>query len=194
MGVRSWFRVPALPRSRCFRNAGTRERKFYTGARECRRQKNRIAKFAFLWIDDTVMTCTESRGGRGYCGRDTSLTPNRLPTSILVHRARVTVHAWWGGGGSGAVASWPSPPDPSIHTPRACDELLPHPTHICSLTQEHRNMKQERGNAKVQGTHTHLCQTDAMTFAFASVSILLLWFKLTSSPLFLPWLRGPCPL
>ena len=40
-----------------------------------------------------------------------SLTPNRLPASILV---------------------------------RACDELHPHPPHIHSLTQEHRNAKQER--------------------------------------------------
>ena len=34
MGARSWFRVPVLPRSSHFRNAGARESKFYTGTRE----------------------------------------------------------------------------------------------------------------------------------------------------------------
>ena len=90
----------------------------------------------FLWRDVTVITCTERRGGRGDCGRDMSLTPNRLPASILVHRTHDE-------GGNGEVASWPGSPDPSIHTQRPCDESHPHPPHIHSLTQEHRNTKQE---------------------------------------------------
>ena len=67
------------------------------------------------------------------CGRDTSLTLNWLPASIRVHRS---------------VASWPGPPDPSMHRQRACDELHLYPPHIRSLTQEHRNAKQERGSTE----------------------------------------------
>ena len=64
----------------------------------------------------------------GDCGQDVSLTPNRLPASRLVHRVCETR------GVSGAVASWPGPPDQSIHTQRACDELLPHPhTYTTSI-------------------------------------------------------------
>ena len=114
MGVRSWLRVPPLPRSRHFRNTGARERKFYTGTRDRGMRKNRNAKFAFLRRNDTNMTCTERRGGRGDCGRDMSLTPILLPASLLVHCALVTRGG--GEGGSGAVASLPSLPNPSIHT------------------------------------------------------------------------------
>ena len=82
MGARSWFRVPGI--------LGTRARGNANFIQERGTRKNRNSKFAFLWRNDTVMTCTERRGGRGDCGRDTSLTPIRLPASLLVHCALVT--------------------------------------------------------------------------------------------------------
>ena len=59
--MQRWARVTgfAFPRSRYFRNASA------NFIQERGTQKNRNAKFAFLLRDDTVMTCTERRGGRG---------------------------------------------------------------------------------------------------------------------------------
>ena len=84
-------RVPGILGRRVRR---ARESKFYTGTREHGTRKNRNTKFAFLWRDDTVMKCTERRGGSGDCGRDMSLTSNRLPASIPY---LYTVHTWHGG-------------------------------------------------------------------------------------------------
>ena len=74
--------------------------------------------------------CTERRGGRGglWMRHGFDLKPASCQYTVLVHRAHVTR------GGSGTVANRPGTPDLSIH---------PHPLHICSLTQEHRNAKQE---------------------------------------------------
>ena len=96
-----WARVPgfAFPCSRYFRNVGARERKFYTRMPERGTRKNMNAKFASLWRDDTVLGHVlrgEVEGGD--CGRDRSLTSNRLPASRLVY----TAHAWRGG----VVARW----------------------------------------------------------------------------------------
>ena len=90
MGARSWFRVPARPRSRYFRSAGARECKFYTGTR-----KNRNAKFAFLWRVDpkpasrqytrTPHTCDEGGGVMARWQVDPA------SWSVHTHTARV----WW---------------------------------------------------------------------------------------------------
>ena len=48
MGARSWFRVPELPRSWHFRNAGARERNFLTVTRERGKQKNKNANLLLL--------------------------------------------------------------------------------------------------------------------------------------------------
>ena len=108
----------------------------------------------------------------GDCGRDTSLTPYQLPASRLLHHACQRVV-------SGAVVSWPGPPDQSIHTQSACDELLPHPhTYTRNAKQnrnagaqgnakkmlyrnaEHKGKIEERGHTGTQrstGTRAHLC-------------------------------------
>ena len=127
MGVRSWFCVPALLRSRYFRNAGMQ---IYTGTQKRGTQKNRNTKFAFLWRDDTVMNllCVlrgEVKGGD--CGRDMSLTPNRLPASIIVHRARVM---------RGVMTRWRVDPAHLIrrYTQSARDESKPPPpSHMYTL-------------------------------------------------------------
>ena len=132
MGVRSWFCVPALLRSRYFRNAGMQ---IYTGTQKRGTQKNRNTKFAFLWRDDTVMMCTERRGERG--GLWTRYEFDPKPASRQYTRTPRTRDE------GGLMASWPRPPDPSIHMQCVIDESHPHPPHIHSLTQEHRNAKQE---------------------------------------------------
>ena len=48
MGARSWFRVPALPRSRVPGILGTRARGNANFIQERGTRKNRNAKFAFL--------------------------------------------------------------------------------------------------------------------------------------------------
>ena len=48
MRARSWFHVPALPRSWHFRKAGARERNFLTGTRERGTQKSNNANFLLL--------------------------------------------------------------------------------------------------------------------------------------------------
>ena len=94
------------------------------------------------------------------------------------------------------VASLPGPPDPSIHTHSAYDELHPYPPHIRSLTQEHRNAKQERwsteecetnvdrnaecegkieerghaGTKRSTGTRTHLCGLCLIKFILRNLS------------------------
>ena len=55
MGARSWFLVPALQRSRHFRNAGARELKFYTGTQERGTQKYSIGKL-------NLRSCAEMTG------------------------------------------------------------------------------------------------------------------------------------
>ena len=61
----SCSRAPAFMSSRVPGVLGTQASGNANFIQERGTQKNRNAKFAFLLRDDTVMTCTERRGGRG---------------------------------------------------------------------------------------------------------------------------------
>ena len=146
MGARSRFHAPAF---QVFKEQRQGERKFYTGT-----QKNRSAKFMFLWRDVTVIMCTERRGGRGDCGRDTgmSLTPNRPPASILVHRARMT---------RGAMARWRVDPArlirPYTHSARVMSRTPTLPTY----TLWHRSIGTRNRKARAHGNARKMLNRNA---------------------------------
>ena len=140
--------APVFPCSRYFRNKGAGERTFYTGMRESIGTLNSRSceEMTKLWH----VLRGEVEGGD--CGRDMSLTPNRLPASILLHRARVTR------GGNGEMASWPHPPDPPIHKQRTCDESHPTP-HTYTLW--HRSIETQNRKARARGIAKRMSNRNA---------------------------------
>ena len=157
MGAHSWFRVPALPHSCVPSILGTqapRNANFIQerGNAEC----ERIGKLNLSSCEEMTQLWCVMRGEveGGDCGQDMSLTTNRLPASWLIHHARKTR------GVSGAVASWPSLPDQSVHHSAGVMSCSPTPTHtLCRKAKQERrstgecekNLVQERGNAECEG-------------------------------------------